>query len=79
MLETGRTIEELQSIVKTKSSIIQAEMLKLILKDLIEDGKIKIVDNTYSSIDHHVNLLAKDEKDLKFVENYFKNLVFTYA
>jgi selenocysteine-specific elongation factor len=74
LLENGRSLDEMLSILKMKDSLEFITPLKIIIDELIEEGQIKKVNNSYALSGHKINLSDKDEKQINFVEDYFINL-----
>jgi selenocysteine-specific elongation factor len=71
-LEKGRTFDELIGIVDKNTNKISKDILKSILLELQSDKKLKQVENTWTLINHSVQLDDKELEKISFIEDYFK-------
>ena len=72
LIATGRTSEELFGLVEVDSSKISEPIMNSVLNELISDKKIKKVENTWSLINHSVQLNENEQRKIDFVEDYFE-------
>ena len=74
LIETGRTFEELVGLVEVESNKISEPILNSMLNELISEKKIKKVENTWSLINHSVQLNQNEQRNIDFIDDYFKQL-----
>ncbi len=72
LVETGKSLKELMSIFAKDYASIPEQIIKTIIDELITEKKIKKVENTWSLVNHSVQLDENEEKKINFVEEYFK-------
>lgn len=72
--ESGRTFKELLGIFGNNQNDDTKLLLKLILKKLTSDGKIRQRGNTWIHSSHQVNLDKNTQKTIEEVENYLRKL-----
>ncbi len=72
-LETGKTFKELVGLFGMKNDSSNDKWIQIIMKKLEDEGKIKQIQNTWALKTHKLNISKDDEKQIAFVENYFKN------
>ncbi len=72
LLEKGRTFDELLGIVDKSKNQSWKDVLKSILSELQCDKKLKQVENTWTLINHSVQLDEKELEQIRFIEDYFK-------
>ncbi|NNJ52120.1 MAG: selenocysteine-specific translation elongation factor [Ignavibacteriaceae bacterium] len=73
MLEKGRTADELSGVVNKYLNDSTEIILKSILSELVTEQKLKQIENTWSLYNHSAKLDDKLEKQVGFIEKYFKN------
>ena len=70
-LEKGRTFDELIGTVDKSLNKLWKDVLKSILLELENDKKLKQVEETWTLINHSVQLDAKELEQIRYIEDYF--------
>jgi len=71
-LEKGRTFDELMGTVDKSTNRLWKDVLKSILLELQSEKKLKQVEETWTLINHSVQLDNRELEQIRYIEDYFK-------
>jgi selenocysteine-specific elongation factor len=71
-LEKGRTFDELMGTVDKSTNQLWKDVLKSILLELQSEKRLKQIEETWSLINHSVQLDDKELEQIRYIEDYFK-------
>ncbi len=72
LFDTGRSFNELMGIFGENRGDINKITLRMILKQLVEDGKLRVVGSTWALADHNVTISDETKAKIDLIDMYIK-------